>query len=196
MSTVDYYNQNAETYTHGTVNADVSNLYSRFEPYLSEHASILDIGCGSGRDSKHFIKAGFRVTAIDGSIEICRQAERLIGQHVRCMLFDEIDYDEAFDGAWACASLLHVPKSEMQSVLQKIYKALKPNGVFYASFKYGDSEREVGGRYFSDFTEKDIPVLTGFLPDMILKEHWISEDVRSDRANEKWLNIIWQKRDT
>ena len=196
MSTLDYYNQNADLFTSGTVNADVTDLYSHFEPYLPPHASIIDIGCGSGRDSKYFVEAGYAVTAIDGSRELCKQAELLTGIPVRCILFSEIDYDPIFDGAWACSSLLHVPKNEMESVIQKICKALKPNGVFYASYKYGDTEREVGGRRFSDYTEKDLPILTGYAPDLCLAEYWISADVRPDRANEKWLNIIWRKQAT
>ena len=79
MSTLDYYNQNAEEYYSGTVEANVSALYSRFEPLLPAHAKIIDIGCGSGRDSKHFIEAGYIVTAIDGSEELSRRAEKLTG---------------------------------------------------------------------------------------------------------------------
>lgn len=193
MSTLDYYNQNAELYTSGTINADVSVLYSHFEPYLPPHASIIDIGCGSGRDTKHFIEAGYAVTAIDGSQELCKQAASLTGVPVRCIMFSEIDYESMFDGAWACSSLLHVPKHEMESVFQKICRALKPNGVFYASYKYGETEREVGERHFSDYTEKDLPVLTGFARGLSVAEYWISADVRQGRSDEKWLNIIWRK---
>ena len=194
MSTLDYYNQNAELYSCGTFNADVSALYSHFEPYLSAHGSILDIGCGSGRDTKHFLEAGYNVTSIDGSRELCKQAELRLGRPVRCILFSEIDYESVFDGAWACSSLLHVPKDEMPAVLQKVCRALKPGGVFYASYKYGESERETGGRHFSDYTENDLQVLTGYAPELSLAEYWISTDVRKDRTNEKWLNIIWLKR--
>ncbi len=193
MSTLDYYNQNAEEYYSGTVEADVSKLYSRFEPLLPEHAKIIDIGCGSGRDSKHFIEAGYAVTAVDGSEELCRRAEKLIGIPVQCMLFSELDYDSEFDAAWACSSLLHVPKDEMPDVIHRICKALKPGGLFYASYKYGDQERQVSGRAFSDYTEHDLPTLTGYGQGLSLVEYWISEDVRPGREHEKWLNIIWKK---
>lgn len=193
MSTLDYYNDNADAYYSGTIGADVSALYARFEPLLPPRASIIDIGCGSGRDSKHFLSAGFSVTPIDGSHELCKKAEELLGIPVRCMRFQEIDYHEEFDGAWACASLLHVPKAEMPDVIGRISEALKPNGVFYASFKYGDSERESGGRFFSDYTENDLPIFTGFAPPLSLVNYWISTDVRQDRADEKWINVIWKK---
>ena len=106
MSTLDYYNQNHEAYYADTIHADVSGLYARFEPLLTPGAKIIDIGCGSGRDAKHFMEAGYAVTAIDGSRELCKQAEELLGIPVQCMLFQEIDYDAEFDAAWACSSLL------------------------------------------------------------------------------------------
>ncbi len=193
MSTLDYYNQNHEAYYADTVHADVSALYARFEPLLPPGAKIIDIGCGSGRDAKHFMEAGYAVTAIDGSRELCKQAEELLGIPVQCMLFQEIDYDAEFDAAWACSSLLHVPKAELPDVMRRIGKALKPGGVFYASFKYGDSERVSSGRFFSDYTEDDLPTMTGAADSLSLVEYWISADVRKDRANEKWLNVIWEK---
>lgn len=193
-NTLEYYNQNSEVFYSGTVNADMSELYAHFEPLLPEGASILDLGCGSGRDSLHFIRAGYLVTAVDGSKELCTLAEKLIGQPVRCMLFEELDYEVAFDGVWACSSLLHVPKSELPQVISKISNALKLSGVFYASFKYGENEREAGGRLFSDYTENNMAELTSLAPELELVEYIITNDVRSDRSNEKWLNIIWRKR--
>ena len=192
MSTLDYYNQNSEAYFSDTVKADVSGLYAHFEPLLPEKASILDLGCGSGRDSLHFIEAGYSVTPVDGSQELCTLAEKLLKQPVRCMLFQELDYKNAFDGVWACSSLLHVPKRELPQVIKKASDSLKPAGVFYASFKYGNNEREAGGRTFSDFTENELEQLTVLAPELQLVEYWITNDVRKNRKDEKWLNIIWQ----
>ena len=193
MSTLDYYNQNHEAYYADTVYADVSALYARVEPLLPVGAKIIDIGCGSGRDAKHFMESGYTVTAIDGSPELCKQAEKLLGIPVPCLLFQEIDFDKEFDAAWACSSLLHVPKAELPDVMRRICKALKPGGVFYASFKYGATERVSSGRFFADYTENDLPQLTGSDEELTLVEYWFSADVRKDRANEKWLNIIWKK---
>ena len=192
-NTLEYYNQNSEAFYSGTVNADMSELYAHFEPLLPAGASILDLGCGSGRDSLHFIKAGYSVTAVDGSKELCTLAEKLLEQPVRCMLYEEWDYTDTFDGVWACSSLLHVPKSELPKTIRRISDALKPSGILYASFKYGDSEREAGGRLFSDYTENGIAELTSLAPELELIEFIITNDVRSGRSNEKWLNIIWRK---
>lgn len=194
MSTLDYYNKNADAFFTGTVNADVSDLYANFEPLLPPHAHILDIGCGSGRDSKHFLNAGFTVTAIDGSVELCNRASQMLGIPVKHMLFQDIAFESEFDAAWACASLVHVPKNEIPDIIRRIAMALKPRGVFYASFKYGTSERESGGRHFSDYTENSVSSLTAGAPDLSLHDYWVSSDVRPTRAEEKWLNIIWIKR--
>ena len=192
VNTIEYYNKNAEKYTETTLHADVSALYEHFVSKIKKPASILDLGCGSGRDSKYFLDAGYRVTAIDGSRELCQIASELIQQPVRQLLFEDLDYHEEFDAVWACASLLHVPKSEIHDIMRKVCEALKPDGILYFSVKYGTEERTVGERSFSDYTEADIPWL---LKDTGLEivEHWISQDVRQGRNSEKWLNLISHK---
>lgn len=192
MSTIEYYNKNAEKYSDSTLNADVSGLYDHFIPKIQKTASILDLGCGSGRDSKYFLDAGYHVTAVDGSGELCRLASELIHQPVRMLLFKDLDYHEEFDAVWACASLLHVPKTEIHDIMLKVSESIKPDGILYMSVKHGNSERTDGERSFSDYSEADIPLLlngTG----LELVEHWISQDVRQGRNTEKWLNLIAHK---
>lgn len=190
MNTLDYYNKNAEEYASQTVTADVSDLYTDFEACLNPGASILDLGCGSGRDSKHFMTKGYNVTPVDGAAEMCKLASDYIGIPVLCKQFSELNYRNEFDGIWACASLLHVPKSKMERTMAKVSRALKPDGVLYASFKYGEGEREVLGRHFSYYSETDLDEL---FPELGLIEYWISEDTRPDRSGEKWLNALWRK---
>ena len=192
--TLDFYNRNADAYVAETMPIDMSETYRRFEAHLAPGASILDLGCGSGRDSRHFMEQGFTVTSVDGAEEFCRRASILLGIPVRCLLFQDLDYVCAFDAVWASASLLHVPKSEIGSVMGKVAAALKPNGVFFASFKYGETEREAGGRRYSDYTEKDIPWLTQFDDGLQLLEYWISESSREERAGEQWLNMVFMNR--
>ena len=192
MSTIEYYNKNAEQFSESTLNADVSPLYEHFVSKIKNNASILDLGCGSGRDSKYFLDAGYQVTAVDGSRELCRIASELIHQPVRQLLFKDLDYHEEFDAIWASASLLHVPKAEIQDIMQKVCEALKHDGILYSSFKYGSTERTVGERTFSDYTEAEIPwLLKGTSLEIV--EYWISLDVRQDRSSEKWLNLIAHK---
>ena len=188
-STLDYYNRNAESYAEQTQGADVTDLYADFEECLYPGARILDLGCGSGRDSRYFTKKGYNVTPVDGSPELCRVAAEYTGLPVRCLRFADLDYYDEFDGIWACASLLHVPQNKLPTVMEKVERALKPDGVLYASFKYGEGEKKVGERHFSYYNEYDLD----WLSNLELIEYWISEDVRPDRPGEKWLNTLWRK---
>jgi SAM-dependent methyltransferase len=77
-------------------------------------------------------------------------ASRRLGHPVEAMLFDDLDAHDAYDGVWASACLLHVPREELEAILGRIYRALKPSGVFYASFKIGEGEgRDNLGRYYN-----------------------------------------------
>ena len=154
--TITYYDDPANAYADQTVNADMSAIYERFQKYLAPGAAVLDAGCGSGRDSLHFMKAGYAVTAIDASQEMCAFASRLLQQEVRRLRFQELDYDACFDGIWACASLLHVPERQQAEVFRRLMRALVPGGVLYASWKYGEAERTEAssGRLFCDMTEQ------------------------------------------
>ena len=133
--TIKYYDDNAEAFYDSTVNADMSFQYSLFLKHLPKGAYILDLGCGSGRDSKHFIENGYTVEAIDGSRELCKKATSLIGQPVKHLMFQDLDYCNVFSGVWASASLLHVPPDELPIIFRSVYSALKDNGIFYVSFK-------------------------------------------------------------
>ncbi len=152
-STLTYYDRNSASFVKQTVNVDMSEHYSRFEKYLKPGGRILDLGCGSGRDSLYFMNKGYNVVPVDGSETMCIATTELTGIKARRLLFEELDYTEEFDGIWACASLLHVPKENMVKVLRAVKKSLKNDGVLYVSYKYGNSQREKDGRVFSDYTE-------------------------------------------
>lgn len=156
--TLQYYHQHAETFISRTFSADMTSVQARFLAHLPALALILDLGCGSGRDALSFLQQGFMVDAVDGSAKMCRAAAQRTGLPVRQMLFQELDAKELYDGIWACASILHLDKKELATVLNKIAVALKPGGVFYTSFKYGSFEGMRGGRYFTDFTEETLGI--------------------------------------
>ena len=100
-------------------------------------AKILDLGCGSGRDTVAFREEGFLVVPVDGSEGMCRAAETVIGEAVRLLSFEDLDYEDEFDGVWACASLLHLGYTELRDVLVLICRALRDDGILFASFKKG-----------------------------------------------------------
>lgn len=188
-SNIEYYNMYADDFFEGSVDADMSEWRNRFIKYLPDGGRVLDAGCGSGRDSKAFIMQGYSVVAMDASREMCKRASELLGQEVWQMRFDEMSFDDEFDGVWACASLLHVPISEMADVLKKIKHGLRPEGIFYASFKYGEGETVKDVRSFTNYTLESVcELLTG--AGFRVLECDISYDVRPGREEEKWVNVI------
>ena len=190
---IEYYNQNAKTFYDGTLAVDMRSLYSHFEPFLSESGLILDAGCGSGRDSLYFLQKGFQVVAIDASSELAQMATQLTGLPVEVCHFDEFHHASAFDGIWACASLLHVPMAELASVVSHLASLLKTGGLFYCSFKYGEGESARDGRTFTNLDERGLAQLIHGLP-LVTRELWQTEDLRPGRAQECWLNAILVKR--
>ncbi|MCM1261235.1 MAG: class I SAM-dependent methyltransferase [Butyrivibrio sp.] len=154
---------------------------------------ILDAGCGSGRDARVFLDAGYQVTALDASRRICEEAEKLIKKKVLCIRFEEMQFQQEFDGIWACASLLHVSYTEISGVLKRFWDALKDEGILYASFKYGKGMRMDNGRLFCDYEEiglKNLMISNGFL----VEDIFITGDVRKGRENEQWINILARKK--
>ena len=189
---IDFYNTHADDFYQSTVNVDVSPLLSRFIPYLHASAHILDAGCGSGRDSKAFIKKGFQITAIDASKELGKKAEKLIKQPVEITTFQKFEATDKFDAIWACASLLHVSSHELNDVFKKLSSYLVDDGVFYCSFKYGNDDVERNGRSFTNCDEKRLIQFIANTP-LLIKETWTTDDLRSGRKDEKWLNAILEK---
>lgn len=192
MKTIDYYNKHAEEFTASTFEVDMESLYQPFLAELLEGARILDVGCGSGRDTLAFKKKGYQVDAIDYSEELVKKASRLTGISIKLKSFYEVDDYEAYDGIWACASLLHCERTRLKEVIGKLLSALKPNGVIYMSFKYGDSDRDKDGRKFTDLDENQADALLEQFDNVQRIKQWVTLDQRPDRQ-EKWLNLIWKK---
>lgn len=191
--TLNYYNENAQSFASGTVSVEFTEMQDRFLEKLDPGAYILDFGCGAGRDTKYFLSQGYRVDAMDGSEQLCRIASDHTGIKVRQMLFQELEANEKYDGIWACASILHLPKKKLKEVLKKMLTALKTDGWIYTSFKYGEYEGNRNGRYFTDFTIDTFTDFVQGIHNMRIEEYWITGDVRPGRGEEKWLNLILQK---
>ena len=106
----------------------------------------------------------------------------------------EPDEKEKYDGIWACASILHLPKKQLREVLKNMYAALISKGWIYTSFKYGEFEGERNGRYFTDFTTDTFKDFIHDMHGLKIEEQWITGDVRPGRGEEKWLNLLLQKK--
>lgn len=190
----DYYNINSQQFFDDTANVNMTTLYQKFLPLLPIAGSIIDAGCGSGRDSKYFKTQSYQIHAFDASKELADKASVFINQSVEIATFQSINLTRKFDGIWACASLLHVPKVELISAVDNLQKHLRGGGVFYMSFKYGNSEREHNGRKFTDMNEDSLNQLLESIEHLHLKETWITGDNRPGRESEQWLNAILIKR--
>lgn len=153
-ATLAFYASEAAVYATGGDQAPSPHL-ADFLAGLPAGARILELGCGGGRDSAAMIAAGFAVEPSDGCPEMAAQAERRLGRPVRVMRFAELDAEERYDGVWANAALLHVPRANLAGVLARIRRALVPGGLFAASYKGGGGEgRDRLGRYFN-FPDRD-----------------------------------------
>ena len=194
MSTLTYYNTNAQQFYTATVSVDLTANQDHFLSRLSQGASILDFGCGSGRDAKYFLSKGFYVDAIDGSEELCKLASAYAGIQVKHMLFQELSVADQYDGIWACSSILHLPAEELAKVMEKMSAALTSKGIIYTSFKYGTFSGERNGRFFTDMTEEACADFIGRIDSLAIEEQWVTFDARPGRGEEKWLNLILRKR--
>ncbi|MDO8634235.1 MAG: class I SAM-dependent methyltransferase [archaeon] len=124
---------------------------------------VLDAGCGAGRDIKEFLNKGFEVTGVDYSVENIKVAKQ---SFPRAKLFEgnilQMGFipGNSFDGVWACASVLHVKKADLQRALQEFRRVLKPKGRLFVSVKKGEGEKivedEAGKRFFSFYKESEM----------------------------------------
>ncbi|QQP91226.1 class I SAM-dependent methyltransferase [Skermanella sp. TT6] len=193
MSSVGYYDENADRFFRDTVTADMTALQHRFAKLLPVGGRVLDAGCGSGRDAKAFAAMCFDVVAFDASAEMVRRAQIHTGLEVLQMTFAEVFWQGEFDGIWASASLLHVPRTQMVEICRRLRDALVPSGVLYFSFKHGTSERFVDGRTFIDMDESFVPDLVAQVTDLSMIELWMTADVRPRRDAEAWVSCLAQR---
>ena len=147
--TLQFYRGNAEAYAKRTFTSRQARLMA-FLAQLPAGASILELGCGAGGDTAEMLARGFNVRPTDGSPEMAAVASKQLGRTVETMLFHELDEVETYDAVWANACLLHVPRDELADILGLIWRALKGNGHFFASYKTGGAEgRDTLNRYYN-----------------------------------------------
>lgn len=190
----DYYNHNAQQFFTETFELDMSNIYSRFLRGLSLGSRILDMGCGSGRDALYFHNKGYRVDAFDASLEMVNLASHATGLRINLSTFQTYKVVHTFDGIWACASLLHLPKIEQGKIIAKYFKKLKSDGIFYISFKYGTDDYDKNERHFSCHDEASISSLLSETLVNFETDVWVTKDARKERISESWLNVLITKK--
>jgi SAM-dependent methyltransferase len=191
-TTSSFYRENAATYASRARTLPIGRL-DAFLSMLPPGAAVLELGCGGGQDSAYMLSGGFDVTPTDGFAELASEAEALLGRPVEIMAFEKLDNAEAFHGVWAEASLLHVPRTSLPNVIERIRRALKPAGAFHATFKAGDTEGHDGfGRYYN---YPSAELLSGMLSPGGWRNVVVSESHGSgyDGKPTRWLALRAQK---
>lgn len=190
---VNYYEKYADDFVASTINADVSKLYEEFENNLKPGCRIMDLGCGSGRDSRYFAGKGYEVVAVDPSLAMCVKTNEIAEVITYNLKAEELFFEDEFDAVWACASLLHVARPDQVSALRMICRSLRKNGILYCSWKYGHQDRSDRGRSFTDFDEGELYRTLAYVPKLKLIKSWVTMDARPDRQEQKWLNALLRK---
>ncbi|MBL4747560.1 MAG: methyltransferase domain-containing protein [Magnetovibrio sp.] len=193
--TIKHYDRSAQDFWHGTKNHDVSQNYKAFleaiegdQPY-----TILDLGCGPGRDLHYFQTLGHDATGLDGSKEFVAMARSYSGCDVFHQDFLAMTLPQShFDGVFANASLFHVPSQELPSVLLELSATLKPRGVLLCSNPRGNNDEGVSGERYSCFfdldTWRDYVTAAGFC-----EVQCYFRPPGLPRHKQPWLVTVWRK---
>ncbi|HZL20852.1 MAG TPA: class I SAM-dependent methyltransferase [Polyangia bacterium] len=197
--TVTHYDLAAESFWAGTHDHDVSQNITALLDHLEGRPpfSILDFGCGPGRDLLTFQRMGHRPVGLDGSARFVEMARQLTGCEVLQQDFLSLDLPPArFDGVFANASLFHVPRQELPRVLREIRAALVPRGVLFSSNPRGDNQEGwSGGDRYGVY--HDLAAWRGFLQSAGFDEllHYYRPP-GLPREQQPWLASVWRRRDS
>lgn len=193
LANLTYYEANATKYAGLTGQVNLSQLYAPFISLLPRGARILDVGCGGGRDLKAFRERGFKPFGIEPSISLAEIAREYSGVEVVVTKVEEIEFVEEFDAVWACASLLHLPKSKLPEALRRIRRSLVAGGVLFLSVQSGEGEEILeDGRFYAHYTNTAIEMAVRAIGFDIL-ETWETADSFADRTLISWINMLAKK---
>lgn len=191
--TLHFYETNAEIYAEQTRGIDLAHLYKPFLKYIPRGGRILDVGCGAGRDLRRFADEGFEAVGIDPSEKLAAMASEFSGCNVLVSSVQDLSFNQEFDGAWACASLIHLPRHELPSALGKISLALRARGVLFVSMQIGSGEMVMDdGRFVARYTSKEVSNAIE-QADFELVDVWITPDSSPARHSLVWVNAIARK---
>ena len=193
--TLAHYDQFAEAYWDGTRDHDVSQNYTELLDAIEGDPpySILDLGCGPGRDLHHFRALGHEAVGLDGSKEFVAMARAYSGCEVLHQDFLAMELPKGrFDGVFANASLFHVPSQELPRVLLELSETLKPRGVLFCSNPRGNNEEGFSGDRYSCFfdldTWRNYVSAAGFIE---VRHYYRPQGL--PRHNQPWLATVWRK---
>jgi len=191
-ATLRHYSENAEDFWLGTKDHDVTQNYQALLVGIGSKSTpltLLDLGCGPGRDLMAFKAMGHEAVGLDGCAEFCDMARRR--SHCEVLHQDFLDLNlpaERFDGIFANATLFHVPKADFPRVLGNLWSALKPGGILFTSNPRGSGEGFSGSRYASYYEWEDYSDILENSGFEILHHYYRPEG--RPRAEQPWLAVV------
>lgn len=191
--TIEYYNDNAESYYSRTVEVDFRELYERFLECIPEGGRIMDVGCGSGRDVAAFCKMGYCAEGIDASEKLAAVAREKLNIKVNVCSMGDWIAEKPYDGIWCCASLLHLEDRQINRFLGNLKNNLKEGGAIFISVKTGiKTGSDDKGRYFRNFTQEDLSTFIEIANKngarLRIQDVWETDDGMEREV--KWLNCL------
>ncbi len=195
--TLEYYNQRAEDFRAGTRDHDVSQNIAALLQHIEGPPpyTLLDFGCGPGRDLNTFSELAHVAIGLDGAAQFADMARADSGCEVWQQDFLKLDLpDRHFDGVYANASLFHVPSQELPRVLRELHATLKPRGVLFASNPHGNNDEGWNrGRYGA---YHDLAAWRGYVSGAGFVEltHYY-RPAGLPRDQQPWLASVWRKRE-
>ena len=194
-ATLAHYNERADSFRAGTRDHDVSQNIDALLRHIEGQSpyTLLDFGCGPGRDLKTFAQLGHRAIGLDGAERFVAMARAETGCEVWCQDFLALDLPESrFDGVFANASLFHVPSEELPRVLSRLHATLKPRGVLFSSNPRGTNEEGWHGARYG--TYHDLAHWRGYLTDAGFTEleHYY-RPAGLPRGQQPWLASVWRR---
>ena len=190
--TISFYDNHAQEFAEAANSTDMQRDYDHFLKYVPKGGSIVDMGCGSGRDLRFFRESGYIATGVDASEEMCKVAREHSNCDVVCC--DALSWvpESKVDAIWANGSLLHLHEDEIVTFLKTKSDFLKDGGVLYFSMKAGIKKGfDEKGRYFTPFSESMVQsaISDGKLE---VAERW-TEDDSMGRSGFYWEAIILKR---
>jgi len=189
------YEEYAESFWRSTKGHDVSQNIAAFLRHIegTHRFTILDFGCGPGRDLKTFQELGHDPVGLDGTARFVEIARAYSGCEVWHQDFLRLALPpERFDGVFANASLFHVPRQELPRVLNELRSCLTPRGILFSSNPRGQNQEGwMGERYgvwHDDTLWRDVLTRAGFSE---LEHYYRPPGV--PRAQQAWLASVWRK---
>ncbi len=195
--TLDHYQTRAEAFWEGTRHHDVEqNIDALLRHILAAPPfTILDFGCGPGRDLPAFAKRGHRAIGLEGAQALADMARSHSACEVWQQDFLQLELPDArFDGVFANASLFHVPSQELPRVLRQLHATLKPQGVLFSSNPRGNNEESINGERYGAYYDlaawRAHLAAAGFAE----LEHYYRPP-GLPREQQPWLASVWRKED-